>query len=92
MGATVPPKLFRCKIQRNDTVGTLSALKDSCGTDAPVHRPTSQPMAPATPVKRTDAGTSLTKAAMCFGLRQPQQQCARVSIWVSKHTAAGCLA
>jgi hypothetical protein len=51
-----------------------------------------QPMAPATPVKVT-AGTSLTKAAMCFGLRlQSQQQCARVSIWVSKHTVAGCLA
>jgi hypothetical protein len=49
-------------------------------------------MANATPVKRTDAGTSFTKAAMCFGLRQPQQQCARVSIWVNKHTAAGCLA
>lgn len=49
-------------------------------------------MAPATPVKRT-AGTSLTKAVMCFGLRlQSQQQCARVSIWVNKHTAAGCLA
>lgn len=45
-------------------------------------------MAYATPVKRTDAGTSLTKAAMCFGLRQ-QQQCA--SIWVSKHAPAGCL-
>jgi hypothetical protein len=51
-----------------------------------------QPMANATPVKRTDAGTSLTKAAMCFGLRQSQQQCAHVSIWVKRHTAAGCLA
>gem|GEM_PF-1366448 len=51
-----------------------------------------QSMAPATPVKRT-AGTSFTKAAMCFGLRhQAQQQCARVSLWVIKHTAAGCLA
>lgn len=51
-----------------------------------------QPMAPATPVKAT-AGTSLTKAAMGFGLRQPtQQQCAHVSLWVNKHTAAGCLA
>jgi hypothetical protein len=30
---------------------------------------------------------------MCFGLRrQVQQQCAHVSIWVNKHTAAGCLA
>jgi hypothetical protein len=29
---------------------------------------------------------------MGFGLRQSQQQCARVSIWVQKHTAAGCLA
>ncbi len=51
-----------------------------------------QPMAPATPVKAT-AGASFTKAAMCFGLRrQAQQQCAHVSIWVNKHTAAGCLA
>lgn len=49
-------------------------------------------MAPATSVKRTNAGTSLTKAVMCFGLRQSQQQCAHVSIWASKHTAAGCLA
>jgi hypothetical protein len=49
-------------------------------------------MVNATPVKRIDAGTSLTKAAMCFGLRQSQQQCAHVSIWVQKHTAAGCLA
>lgn len=49
-------------------------------------------MANATPVKRTDAGASLTKAAMCFGLRPSQQQCARVSIWVHKHTAPGCLA
>ncbi len=47
-------------------------------------------MATATPVKRTDDGTSLTKAAMCFGLRQSQQQC--VSIWVNKHPVAGCLA
>ncbi|MDQ5980428.1 MAG: hypothetical protein QG602_3405 [Verrucomicrobiota bacterium] len=54
--------------------------------------PITQPMATATPVKAT-AGTSLTKAAMCFGLRrQAQQQCAHVSIWVYKHTAAGCLA
>ena len=49
-------------------------------------------MAPATPVKGMNAGTSLTKALMCFGLRQSQQQCAQVSIWASKHTAAGCLA
>ncbi|AOS44820.1 hypothetical protein Verru16b_01889 [Lacunisphaera limnophila] len=49
-------------------------------------------MANATPVKRTDAGTSLTKAVMCFGLRQSQQQCARVSIWGRKHTVPGCLA
>jgi len=47
-------------------------------------------MATATPVKRSDAGTSLTKAAMSFGLRQSQQQC--VSIWVQKHPVAGCLA
>jgi hypothetical protein len=47
-------------------------------------------MVNTTPVKRTDAGTSLTKAAMCFGLRQSQQQC--VSIWVNKHPVAGCLA
>ncbi len=52
-----------------------------------------QSMAPATPVKRTAAGTSLTKAVMCVGQRrQALQQCARVSIWVKKHTAAGCLA
>jgi hypothetical protein len=48
-------------------------------------------MANATPVKRTDAGTSLTKAAMCFGLRQSQQQQC-VAIWVQKHPVAGCLA
>jgi len=47
-------------------------------------------MVNTSPVKRTDAGTSLTKAAMCFGLRQSQQQC--VSIWVNKHPVAGCLA
>ena len=47
-------------------------------------------MVNTTPVKRTDAGTSLAKAAMCFGLRQSQQQC--VSIWVNKHPVAGCLA
>jgi hypothetical protein len=47
-------------------------------------------MVNTTPVKRTDAGTSLTKAVMCFGLRQSQQQC--VSIWVNKHPVAGCLA
>ncbi len=29
---------------------------------------------------------------MGFGLRQSQQQCARLSIWVNRHTAAGCLA
>ena len=40
-------------------------------------------------LERTTAGTSLTKAVMCFGLRQSQQQC--VSIWV-KHPVAGCLA
>ena len=48
-------------------------------------------MVNTTPVKRTDAGTSLTKAAMCFGLRQSQQQC-RVAIWASKHSVAGPLA
>ena len=47
-------------------------------------------MANATPVKRTAAGTSLTKAALGFGLRLSQQQ--SVSIWVNRHTAAGCLA
>jgi hypothetical protein len=46
-------------------------------------------MATATPVKRTDAGASLTKAVMCFGLRQSQQQC--VSRWINKHRS-GCLA
>jgi len=50
-------------------------------------------MATATPVKHTDAGTSFTKAVMGLGLRrQVQQQCARLSIWVNKQTAAGCLA
>jgi hypothetical protein len=49
-------------------------------------------MATATPVKRSDAGTSLTKAAMGFGLRQSQQQRQCVTIWVNKHAAAGCLA
>ena len=48
-------------------------------------------MVNATPVKRTDAGTSLTKAVMCFGLRQ-SQQCVRVSIWAAKHSVPGCLA
>jgi hypothetical protein len=47
-------------------------------------------MATATPVKRPAAGTSFTKAAMGFGLRLSQQQC--VSIWVTKHAPAGCLA
>lgn len=49
-------------------------------------------MANATPVQRSDAGTSLTKAVMCLGLRQSQQQCVRVSIWANKHAVAGCLA
>jgi hypothetical protein len=49
-------------------------------------------MATATPVKRSDAGTSLTKAAMGFGLRSSQQQRQCVTIWVNKHAAAGCLA
>jgi len=49
-------------------------------------------MASATPVKHTDAGTSLTKAVMCFGLRQSQQQCVRLAIWSNKHAVAGCLA
>lgn len=53
---------------------------------------TSSPMTNATPVKRTDADTSLTKAVMCFGLRQSQQQRARVSIWGRKHYVPGCLA
>jgi hypothetical protein len=49
-------------------------------------------MATATPVHRSPAGTSFTKAVMCFGLQQPLQQQCRASIWVKKHTDAGCLA
>ena len=49
-------------------------------------------MANATPVKATAAGTSLTKAAMGFALRQSQQQCVRMAIWSNKHAVAGCLA
>lgn len=29
---------------------------------------------------------------MCLGLQQSLQQCPRSSIWVKKHTDAGCLA
>jgi hypothetical protein len=53
---------------------------------------TDKPMANATPVHRSSAGASITKACQGMGLRQSQQQCALLAIWVKKHTAAGCLA
>jgi len=49
-------------------------------------------MANATPVHRSPAGASITKASQGMGLRQSQQQCAFLAIWLQKHTAAGCLA
>ena len=49
-------------------------------------------MVNATPVHRNAAGTSLTKASCRRGMQPMLQQCQCVSLWVQKHTVAGCLA
>src|SRR4051812_19139505 len=46
MMPTVPLKLLRCKIPRDDTVGTLPALVAACRTDALGHPPTQIPNGP----------------------------------------------